>query len=281
MMAKVVTVMNMKGGVGKTTVAAHVGGALARYNFGGRRRKVLLIDYDPQFNLSQAYLPPKQYFALEAARRTTLAILLDDDTKLDPYQIQVAGNLKPPAVADLIHQLYSSGDGRLDMIASTLDLMYVALSELGPKMANVEERFYRFIDECRKLYDVVVIDCHPAGSLFTKTALRSSDHVLIPVAPGRYAVRGIGLMTKFIRVPKAHILFNRTSRSWMSDEEITTRGDKNFKPLCINSTLKWYRAFWEPEGGLDFVWDSGKPWSKVALINLKSVCLDLVQAMQL
>ncbi len=59
-MGTIITVMNMKGGVGKTTVTAHLGGIFARYDILGRPRKVLLIDYDPQFNLSQVFLPSTQ-----------------------------------------------------------------------------------------------------------------------------------------------------------------------------------------------------------------------------
>jgi chromosome partitioning protein len=51
-MSVVVPVMNMKGGVGKTTICAHVGRLLARRKQGGVHKKVLPIDYDPQFNLS-------------------------------------------------------------------------------------------------------------------------------------------------------------------------------------------------------------------------------------
>ena len=67
-MGTVVTVMNMKGGVGKTTVTMHIGGLIGRRLIEKKRRKVLLIDYDPQFNLSQAFIPPKDYFLLEKAR---------------------------------------------------------------------------------------------------------------------------------------------------------------------------------------------------------------------
>jgi len=55
----VITVMNMKGGVGKTTVSMHLAGVFARYMIGNKPRKILAIDYDPQFNLSQAFLPAK------------------------------------------------------------------------------------------------------------------------------------------------------------------------------------------------------------------------------
>ncbi|WP_428981005.1 ParA family protein [Lichenibacterium dinghuense] len=89
-MATVVTVMNMKGGVGKTTVTAHLAGILGLQPVGGKPPlRVLAIDYDPQFNLSQAYIPAKQYFALEKARKTTLAILMDDGTALRAISDQV------------------------------------------------------------------------------------------------------------------------------------------------------------------------------------------------
>ena len=60
-MSKVVTVMNMKGGVGKTTVAMHIAGAMARYRHQGLEtvKRVLMIDYDPQFNLSQDHIASK------------------------------------------------------------------------------------------------------------------------------------------------------------------------------------------------------------------------------
>ena len=96
-MGTVVTVMNMKGGVGKTTVTANLAGILSSYIVGGKPAlNVLMIDYDPQFNLSQAYIESSKYFALEKARKTTLAVLMDDATALDPYKLQVPGNHKPP-----------------------------------------------------------------------------------------------------------------------------------------------------------------------------------------
>ena len=61
-MGTIITVMNMKGGVGKTTVAMHLAGICARYTLHGKGpRKVLAIDYDPQFNMSQSFLPAKTY----------------------------------------------------------------------------------------------------------------------------------------------------------------------------------------------------------------------------
>jgi cellulose biosynthesis protein BcsQ len=280
----VITVMNMKGGVGKTTVAIHLAGVIALYRFFGRRRKVLLIDYDPQFNASQAFLAPKTYFSLQEKFKTTLSILVEDETHLDPYHLQVPGNEKPPEVAALIHTLYSpTAGGGLDIVPSTLDLMYVALGQTEKKVKPIEERFAKFIVRCRDKYDLVFIDCHPAGSLFTRTSLRNSDHVIIPVAPQRYAVRGVGLMMEFVNAkkvgpagPHPHVLFNMTSRIGVSREEKEIRLNSRFKGYCMNETLKWYKAFSDPEGGRGFVWTSQAPYSTEAFRNLDAVAREFL-----
>jgi chromosome partitioning protein len=282
----VVTVMNMKGGVGKTTVAMHLAGILARFKLGNAvPRRVLAIDYDPQFNMSQALLPPKRYFDLEKARKTTLAVLIEDDTELDPFEVQVAGNHKPPAPADVVTRIYGTSDktGYLDLLPATLDLMYVALGPATMKVAPIEERFAKFIDQCRAEYDVIIIDCHPAGSLFTQTSLRASDHVIIPVAPQRYAVRGVGLMVNFIsskqvgdKPPMPHILFNAVPRFGVTAQEADIRTNERYSSFCLKSTLKKYKAFADPEGGVGFVWVSSRPYGTEALGNLLTVAAEIV-----
>ena len=282
-MGKVVTVMNMKGGVGKTTVAMHVGGALGYYKWPNKpNRKVLLIDYDPQFNLSQAYLPAKEYFALEAQRKTVLAILQEGVANVDPYKIQVPGTSVPPAITDLATSIWNYKSGaRLDIVPSTLDLMYLALGRADSQVTVIEDRFKKFIEECRKAYDLVIIDCHPAGSLMTKTALGNSDHVLIPVAPERYAVRGIGLMLDFIKSkkhgaagPVPHIVFNRVPRTGPTPQELEIRSNKDYAQYCMKNTLKKYSAFAEPEAGKGFVWASRKSYSGEAKRNLTALAFE-------
>lgn len=286
-MGVVVTVMNMKGGVGKTTVAAHLAGMAARYGLGADKpRRVLAIDYDPQFNMSQMFLEANAYFALEKARKTTLAVLVDDDVTLNPYQLQVPGNHNPPDVAALVTNVYSDKrtGGRLDLLPSTLDLMYVALGQATQQVTPIEERFAKFISACRTIYDLVIIDCHPAGSLFTKTSLKNSDHVLIPVMPQNYSVRGIGLMMNFISAKKAHeksptphILFNSTPRQGTAREETAIRANKHYAPFCMAATLKWFKAFMDAEEGKGFVWESVKPYSTQAFMNLLTVSTEFMK----
>ena len=289
-MGKVITVMNMKGGVGKTTVTANLGGHLAFYKHGEKYRNVLLVDYDPQFNLSQAYIPVAEYAKIEKARTTVLSVLLDDPTKLDPFRLHVSGNEQPPKLSEIEHvaSKQSTNRGKLAIVPSTLDLMYVALGEPETKTKPIEERFRKFIAEARAAYDVVLIDCHPAGSIFTKTALRNSDHVLIPVVPERYSVRGVGLMLKFIEAqqlgnsgPQPHILFNRVPRTGVTEQERTIRSNPHYTKHCLTHTLKEYSAFAEPMEGKGFVWYSGKPWSGQARGNLYGVTREIVDRLQL
>lgn len=280
----VITVMNMKGGVGKTTVSLHLAALLSRT----QQKSVLAIDYDPQFNLSQALLAPSKYFALEKERKTILSVLVDDPTDLDPYELQVSGNHTPPKVAEMAAPIWAAGPHRtqFDLIPSTLDLMYVALGDTDGQAKKMEERFGKFIAEAAKAYDVVIIDCHPAGSLFTKTSLRNSDHVIIPVVEERSAVRGIGLMLKFIAAkkkgtagPTAHILFNRTSRTKISSQEKLIRANKELSPICLKTTLKKYSAFAEPADGQGFVWLSNKAYSTEAYFNARALAKEITDIM--
>jgi chromosome partitioning protein len=282
-MANVITVMNMKGGVGKTVVSTHLAGTLALYDIKGKRRKVLAIDYDAQFNMSQMYLPTAMYSTLDKARKTSLAILQDDETMLNPYELQVPGNLKPPKVEDLIHPIYPlTSGGLLDIIPSTLDLMYVALGQTSARTDPLEERFQKFIAECRKNYDVIIIDCHPAGSILTKTALRNANHVIIPVTPTPFASRGVSLMVQFVDSVKTgtkgaqpHILFNAEGKHPSSSQN-DIRSNPHFSKHCVATPLRWFKAFSDPVGGENFVWYSGRPHSGGARTSLLTVADDLV-----
>ena len=279
-MSIVVTVMNMKGGVGKTTVSLNLGGVLAWYKIANEYKKVLLIDYDPQFNLSQGMLSSNQYFQLEKEGKTSLRILQDDRNHVDPYSIQIPDSSSPPDPSTIVKSVLPQRSNRtLHIIPSTLDLMYIALGSATGDIDTIEKRWGTFIEKCRKIYDIIVIDCHPAGSILTKTALASSDHVLIPVIPQELAVRGVALMRRFVDAstaspdkPNLHILFNMLPRNGPTPQVVKSiRNDRRIGDLCLSNTLKKYSAFAEPNAGKGFVWLSQKPYSTQAFANLMVV----------
>jgi chromosome partitioning protein len=284
-MAVVVTIMNMKGGVGKSTIAMHLGGALALIVDPPlkRGRRVLIIDYDPQFNLSQALLPAQTYFDLDKADKTVLSVLQEDLSALDPFSIQVPGSTSPPAVSSLAQRcLKGANGGWLDIIPSTLDLMYIAVGSASGNVTTIESRFSAFIADARAHYDVILIDCHPAGSILTKTSLMNSDDVVIPVVPHKFAARGIRLMQEFIESsrstspPNLHILFNLTDRGGVSPIEAELRANRRFSNYCLNATLHKYKVFSDPIEGNGLVWFSNKPYSTTAWKNLLAVRREFV-----
>jgi chromosome partitioning protein len=283
-MGKVITVMNMKGGVGKTTITAHIGSVIAGYKLLGKTRRVLLIDYDPQFNLSQAYIPAEKYFDLEENKRTIMAALLEDDEEINPFHLQVPGNESPPSVDDVKHNIFSADDGRcLDIIPSTLDLMFLAVGHFDKSTKIIEERFRKFIEQCKEKYDIIMIDCHPAGSLFTKTSLVNSEHVLIPVAPQAYALRGIALMMQFIKGKKVgfvgakpHIIFNMTKRNETSKEENEIRTNDRYGKYCLVGKINQYSVMKDLVGGSGFIWQSKKAYSNEALSKLRAAAVELL-----
>ena len=139
--------------------------------------------------------------------------------------------------------------------------------------SSLNHGFRSFVAEAKQMYDLVMIDCHPAGSILTRTSLRNSNHVLIPVAPQAYAARGVALMMQFIKATSdaghgnvsPHILFNMTSRSGpISTAEKEIKGHSEFGAHCMTNTLHRYKAFSEPVEGVGFVWSSSKPYSTEA-----------------
>ena len=283
-MGTVLTVMNMKGGVGKTTVASHLAGMAAREKLGREvKSKVLLIDYDPQFNASQMWLPLDDYRRAMQNNRTILSVLMDHPSDIDPFLIEAPGSISPPSVDDLKISAPLTIQGQLDIIPSTLDLMYVALGQPNKSMSIIKERFAAFIREAKQKYDLVILDCHPSGSVFTQTSLSCSDHVLIPVKPESFAVRGVGLMKRFIdgRGPQApaikpHILFNYVPSGARTVAENQIRGTAEFTALCLRQRLREWTHFRHPSQGRNFLWDRPVRYQPEALSNLRDVCTEVI-----
>src|SRR3990172_8493149 len=213
----VITFMNMKGGVGKTTTCIHVASAFALLI----KKRVLIIDYDPHFNASQYLMSAKEYYSLNEKTQTVLAVLSPRAEAATPFKLLLPLPEDPiPSVSTLARSIVNfKNGGKLHLIPGTLALMYPTLGQPSESLTPMEERFDRFIKNCREQYDHVFIDCHPAGSFLTKTALLASDHVVLPVAPDSFSKRGIILMHEFLaylstfgKDPKLWIIFNRVPR---------------------------------------------------------------------
>jgi chromosome partitioning protein len=181
---KVVSVINYKGGVGKTTITANLGAELA-----SRGYRVLLIDLDPQASLTFSFYRPKVWKD-ELAEKQTIKRWFDEfiqgfgDTGLQDLIVT------PTEVNTTISQ--ANPRGRLDLIASHLGLISVDLHlaamlvGMGPVQAKAKflEVHGRLVAGLKAVpssrYDLVLIDCPPNFSIVTKTAVVASRYLLVP-----------------------------------------------------------------------------------------------------
>jgi chromosome partitioning protein len=159
-MSKVISISNHKGGVGKTTSAINIGAGLNKLG-----KKVLLIDLDPQANLSQSLGLIEQDKNIYGAIR--------GEYKLEPIEV-----LKG-----------------LDIIPSTLDLSGAEVEMSGE--AGREYILRELIEPIRPSYDFILIDSPPSLGLLTINSFTASDEILIPLQAQYLALQGL---TKLIEV---------------------------------------------------------------------------------
>ena len=179
-MGKVVSFMNMKGGVGKTTLCLSLGYHLAKYE----NKRVLFIDLDPQFNLTQSLL--NEY-------NLTDSYLNNDFKNMDICNIftidspTLGEQAKIHSADEIIYKLEGTN---LHIIFGSIYLIKVSPSE-GKKY-----RLKNFIEKnnLRREYDYIFIDCPPTISLYTSAALHCSDYYIVPNRVDRYSILGIKLL---------------------------------------------------------------------------------------
>ena len=192
-MCKVISVVNQKGGVGKTTTTVNVGIGLAREG-----KKVLLIDADPQGSLtaSLGYEEPDDL-------RITLATIMMD--VINEEEISLEDGI-------LHHQ------ENVDLLPANIEL-----SALEVTMGNVMSRemiMKEYIDAIRCRYDYILIDCMPSLGMMTINALVSSDSVLIPVQAAYLPVKGLQQLIKTILTVKKALEVLEQEESDPENDEI-------------------------------------------------------------
>jgi chromosome partitioning protein len=198
----VVSVINYKGGVGKTTLTANLGAELA---FRGHR--VLLIDLDPQASLTFSFYRPGEWEANLADEHTLLSWY---GSVVSPGPIEpLAKYVQTPLEVNRIIQERGNTSGQLDLFASHLGLIEVDLDfayQLGGSRFQSGSpsfvRVYRSLTDALRgsdgAYDYVLIDCAPNFTMVTRTGVVASDHLLVPAKPDYLSTLGIDFLKRKI-----------------------------------------------------------------------------------
>lgn len=172
-MAKVISIANQKGGVGKTTTAINLSSLLA-----AAEKRTLLIDIDPQSNSSSG---------LSVVNQTPSV-----------YEVLVGAN----SISEVIINSFMP---HLDILPSNINLVGAEIEMV--EMDNREILLRNAISEISNDYDYILIDCPPSLGLLTLNALTASDSVLIPVQCEYFALEGLGQLLNTINIVKKH--FNK------------------------------------------------------------------------
>ena len=215
--ATVVSIINLKGGVGKSTLAMIIAEYLSfHYNY---NKRVLLIDMDAQANLSYIMVPYRWITSQTENKRTIYhffeSAILGQQVSLNDY---VA---RPPLIVSNINREFISELNRsretLDMVISTpqvaqLDEKLLQLWESGqPMPKNLRNTLKEGIEQVQDEYDVVLIDCPPGLSFFSSTALIASDFFISPIIPEPLSLEGVRLVQdrarELSRIPNCKVEF--------------------------------------------------------------------------
>lgn len=182
----VVAMMNMKGGVGKSTLAANLGW----YAAVRRDLRVLLVDLDPQFNLSQYVMGVQRFEGLLEANEPTVDDLFKPTTP----------GKEPPSIGELIQHVSDYDDGScLHLIPARLELAW-SIRHATDKAHILRDS----LDEIRENYDIILLDCSPTESVLTRAAYFAADYVVVPVKPEFLSTIGLPLLIKSIQEFRSH-----------------------------------------------------------------------------
>lgn len=179
-MAQVVTVINFKGGVGKTTTAIELGSALARH-YG---RRTLLVDLDPQASATFYVMEQNSWLKWKESKGSTYNLFKNRDISFSIRNAIVPDVLqgKAPVIG-------------FDLLPSTPDLIDIDLGLTDFISYNILQRY---LDQIRNDYDYIICDCPPNFNPVTKNSLWASDAYIIPTVPDFLSTYGIGLLQRSV-----------------------------------------------------------------------------------
>jgi chromosome partitioning protein len=190
---KVISFLNLKGGVGKTTLAVNLA-----HIFATAARRVLLVDFDPQFNASQIVMGADTYareLGYEQSGNPTSGEPPPQKrvgTTFDIMESSTAGDISNPVypLKENIRNRYQpERKGCLHIIPASLELAKTLRNPAGKEM-----RLKNFLKRHEENYDYIFIDCSPTDSMLAVAAYHASDYILVPMKPEFLSTIGLHLL---------------------------------------------------------------------------------------
>ncbi len=190
---KVICTVNMKGGVGKTTISVGLAYELAA----SFSKKVLLVDIDSQTNATLLVLDEETYQEIDSKYKTLADLFLDDSGLL--------GERRPLEISDIIvDNPWNINNGKMDLVPSSIRLF--EKKNLLTEMSYAEDFFKTKFEALEPLaYDYVIIDSPPDFDKLVIAALNASNWYIIPVRPDYMSQQGLVVLDRKIEKIKKYI----------------------------------------------------------------------------
>jgi len=235
---RVIAMLNIKGGVGKTVLAANLFAAAHLAD----KRSVSFIDLDPQHNLTQYFLSPGERHRIRDRNHTIYNILNPrGDSSLPVKDFGAVSVPLNRARGKLPNFDLIAGDERL--FEFTLD------TRADRDKAEAFTRFRALIAALRARSDAVIIDSNPCATFLTRLAITCADHIVAPVRPEKYSLTGLNMLEHVVREVRGRtlrpgefsVLLNgvndRTRSSETGDADAITRNEISAAPFFGSALL--------------------------------------------
>ncbi|MFW6268832.1 MAG: ParA family protein [Bacillota bacterium] len=167
-MGKIISVVNQKGGVGKSTTAVNLGACLA-----DKGKQVLLVDIDPQGNATSG-------LGIEKS-----------DLELSIYDVLIDGVAVEDTILETDYTGYYILPANIDLAGAEIELV----SEISR-----EQKLKNIVDIIKDKFDYIFIDCPPSLGLLTLNALTASDSIIVPIQCEYYALEGLGQLIQTVNL---------------------------------------------------------------------------------